>query len=260
VVERYPVRPDATRSLSDEPTSPGDAETRFESYRRLDSCCVFAQTARIFDPAKIVAIPNGVDVDHFDVKSKRTGGSGRFQIGIIGHLSPIKGQDQFLQAASRVISTRDDVDLMIVGEDKSRSGENRRAIERVIDELGLGDRVRMTGWVDDVRDVLATIDLLVSAARSEPFGLVIAEAMAAGVPVIATSTESATEIIEDGVTGRLVSIGDPTALAAAITELLSHEKMRRSLATNALGSVRTNFSLNRMVTATEDLYSAIVLA
>jgi glycosyltransferase involved in cell wall biosynthesis len=150
------------------------------------------------------------------------------------------------------------VDFIIAGEDKSRSGENRRSLEKLINELGLNQRISLTGWVDDVARLLPTFDLFVSPSRSEPFGLSIVEAMAAGVPVIATASEGAREIIDDGETGRLVSIGDAEALANAIVELLADSQERERLSENSQGAVRERFSLERMVAATEQVYRHVL--
>ena len=157
----------------------------------------------IFDSSKIVTIHNGVDIGRFEPKSNyRT--EGPLTVGIIGHIAPIKGQDLFVRAAAQIVRHREDVDFVIIGEDKSRKGENRAALERLIDELGIAGRVRLTGWQEEIREALSSLDIFVSASRSEPFGLVILEAMASGVPVVATASEGAVEILEDGVTGEIV--------------------------------------------------------
>jgi glycosyltransferase involved in cell wall biosynthesis len=214
---------------------------------------------RIFDRQKIVVIQNGIDVEQFARGREAVDRpSARLIVGMIGHLAPIKGQKEFIRAAAKVCQSREDVDFVIVGEDKSSRGENRRRTEKLISELGLSERVRLIGWVSDVPKMLATLDLLVSPSRSEPFGLSIVEAMAAGVPVIATMSEGAQEIIEANRTGRLVPISDELALAGAIDELLSDCKERERLSVNAQRAVRERFSLERMVDETEQLYRAVL--
>jgi glycosyltransferase involved in cell wall biosynthesis len=213
----------------------------------------------IFQPDKIVCIHNGIDVDRFDqsraaVEPRQPGTDKKQLVGMIGHLAPIKGQEDFIRAAAAVCSSRDDVEFIIAGEDKSRSGNNRRQLESLIDELGLGRRISLVGWVDDVAALLATLDLFVSPSRSEPFGLSIVEAMAAGVPVIATRSEGALEIIDDEQNGRLVPIADPDALATAIDQLLSDFEECERLSENARRVVRERFSLGRMLDATEQVY------
>jgi glycosyltransferase involved in cell wall biosynthesis len=217
------------------------------------------RSQNIFDPDRIVLIHNGIDVDRFakgreDVADDEQGASKRLCVGMIGHLAPIKGQQDFIRAAAIVCGLRNDVDFVIAGEDKSRGGENRRTLEELIDDLGLNQRVRLIGWVDQVAKLLPTFDLFVSPAHVEPFGLSIVEAMAGGVPVIASMSEGAREIIEDGKTGHLVPIGDVEALAKAIGELLSDPVQRRRLSENAERAVRERFSLEQMIEATEEVY------
>jgi glycosyltransferase involved in cell wall biosynthesis len=217
----------------------------------------------IFDPKRIVLIHNGIDVDRFAQGREHAAtdeqSSKRLCVGMVGHLAPIKGQEDFIRAAAIVCGLRNDVDFVIAGEDKSRGGENRRNIEGLIKELGLAQRIHLIGWVDEVAKLLPTFDLFVSPSRSEPFGLSIVEAMAAGTPVIATMSEGAREIIDDNITGRLAPIGDREALAKAIGELLSDPAQRRSLSANALRVVRARFSLERMVVETEKVYEQVLV-
>jgi glycosyltransferase involved in cell wall biosynthesis len=105
---------------------------------------------------------------------------------------------------------------------------------------------------------LSSLTLFVSAARSEPFGLAIVEAMAAGLPIVATASEGAQEIIEDRVTGRLVPVDDPEALAQAIEELLDDPLERARLGRNASLEARERFSLKRMATDTERVYREVL--
>jgi glycosyltransferase involved in cell wall biosynthesis len=216
---------------------------------------------RIFDRSKITVIHNGIDIDRFAGGREGIADKGRdagFRVGMIGHIAPIKGQKEFLRAAAIICQRRDDVDFVIVGEDKSYKGENRQRIEKLIAELNIGQRVSLAGWTDNVAKVLFTFDLFVSPARAEPFGLSIVEAMAAGVPVLATMSEGACEIIEPDQTGRLVPLRDVEALANAIGELLSDPRECQRLVSNAQRAVRERFSLQRMVEETEDVYRQVL--
>jgi len=219
------------------------------------------QAQRIFEPEKIVCIHNGIDVDRFDREGKHhrepeTGD--KLRVGMVGHLAPIKGQEDFLRAAAIVCGARDGVEFIIAGEDKTRNGEHRRRLEFLIAELGVKQRVSLVGWIEDVAALLPTFDLFVSPARSEPFGLSIVEAMAARVPVVATMSEGAREIVEDDQTGRLVPIGDVAALAKAIGELLADPEERERLSRNARRAARERFSLDRMLEATEQVYRDVI--
>jgi glycosyltransferase involved in cell wall biosynthesis len=221
------------------------------------------QEQGIFDPGKIVRIHNGIDVDRFvngrePVAGREQDAGKKLRVGMIGHLAPIKGPEDFIRAAAVVCRSRDDVEFIIAGEDKSRGGEHRLNLERLVDELSLNQRVILVGWVEDVAKLLATFDLFVSPSRSEPFGLSIVEAMAARVPVIATMSEGAREIIDDDQTGRLVPIGEVEALAKAIGELLSDPNERDRLGKNAERAARERFSLERMLEATEQVYQEVI--
>ena len=212
----------------------------------------------LFPSDKIVTIHNGIDTTRFARDDPHPSTfmelDATLVVGTLGHIAPIKGQDIFVRAAAIVTRERDDVAFVIIGEDKSRGGENRNALKRLIAELELKDRIRMLGWQADAAQGLSSLDIFVSAARSEPFGLAIVEAMAAGVMVIATATEGALEIIDDGVAGRLVPVGDIDALAGQIISLLADQAERKRLAANALRVVKERFSLEQMVDATVSIY------
>jgi glycosyltransferase involved in cell wall biosynthesis len=212
----------------------------------------------VFDARKIVTVQNGIDVARFAKAKVEPAGNHRPQVGMVGHIAPIKGQEDFVRAAAIVNQFRDDIEFVIAGEDKSDSLENRRALEKLICELRMEEKIRLPGWTDDVVSFLASLDVYVSPARSEPFGLSIVEAMAAGVPVIATASEGAREIIEDNETGRLVPIGESDAIAATILDLLEHESERLRLAENARVAAGEHFSLARMVEQTEKVYAEVV--
>jgi glycosyltransferase involved in cell wall biosynthesis len=224
----------------------------------------------IFPDDKIRVIPNAVDVQRFerarrnfedserdeDSQHEADEGTRLLRVGIVGEISEVKGQEDFVRAASVVAEKfKDEVEFVIVGEDVSRSGEHRVRVERLIAELGLKERVRLMGWLEDVAGVVASLDIFVSASRSEAFGMAMAEALACGVPVVATATEGAREIVEDGVTGLLVPVGDAGALAAAIVSLLKDEPRRLALGAHARESARERFHIERVIAATERVYA-----
>jgi glycosyltransferase involved in cell wall biosynthesis len=209
----------------------------------------------IFPSEKITIIHNGIDVNRFFQKSKKP--PDKFTIGTIGHLSSIKGQTDFVRAAAIIAKKRDDVNFVIIGEDKSPDKRNRIEIENLITELNLQNRVQLLGWIEDVRELYASFDLFVSSARAEPFGLVIVEAMASGVPVVATKSEGALEIIENDKSGKLVEVGDIESLAQTIIDLLTNPVEREQLAANARQRVCEKFSLEKMVEQTEVVYQRL---
>jgi len=198
-------------------------------------------------------VHNGIDVDRFGCSD-----GSRDLVGTVGHLAPIKGQDVFVRAAALVSARRGGVQFVIVGDDKSPEMSYRRSLESLIRELDLSETVAMPGWRDDIAAVLSSFTVFVSAARSEPFGLAIVEAMAAGLAVVATASEGALEIIEDGITGRLVPADDPATLAQVINDLLDDPLERSRLGHNAQLAARERFSLTRMAHDTERIYREVL--
>src|SRR5207245_10699748 len=127
-------------------------------------------------------------------------------------------------------------------------------LEDVIGELDLGGHVHLVGCLADVAQFYCALDVLVSASHTESFGLAIVEAMACGTAVVATETEGAREIIQNGESGLLAPIGGIEALARAVMSLLEDETMRRQLRVCARQAAQKRFSLERMVDATETIY------
>ena len=222
------------------------------------------QRQRIFPEDKISVITNGIDVRRFDKEARgfdhaafrRSMGiaAERLLVGTIGEINLLKGQAEFLRAASLLARRFPSVDFVIAGKDFSRTGEHRARILKLISELELERRVHLTGWLDDVAPLIHALDLFVSASRTESFGLAIVEALASGVAVVATATEGAREILSDGETGLLVPIGDTEQLAEAIARLLEDPQERERLGMSGRASAFERFSLEHMVTATEGIY------
>jgi glycosyltransferase involved in cell wall biosynthesis len=214
----------------------------------------------VIESSKITVVHNGIDTDRFagSTNTPAAGGNRPILVGTVGHLAPIKGQDVFVRAAALISARRRGVHFVVIGEDKSPQMGYRKHLESLVGELGLTESVAMPGWTDDIPGVLSSLTLFVSAARSEPFGLSIVEAMAAGLPVVSTASEGALEIIEDGHSGKLVPVGDPESLAEAINDLLDNPLERSRLGRNALVAARERYSLARMASDTERIYREVL--
>ena len=141
---------------------------------------------------------------------------------------------------------------MIVGQ-----GGLREELEAQAAQLGIAAQVRFLGHREDVRDLLSILDLFVLPSLSEGMPLALLEAMAAGVPAIATRVGGTTEVIDDGRTGTLVAPGDSRVLAAAITTLLENPRLAKELGQAARQAVAARFSLAGMVQAYERVYSEL---
>lgn len=211
---------------------------------------------RMFPAEKIVTIRHGLDITRFPEPVLTH--HDPLVVGAIGNLDPVKGFDVFIHAAKNVVNKMASVKFRIVGEDRSRDSRNEKALRDVITRLDLQTTVEIAEWSRDIRSTLAGFDLFVSASRSESFGFVIAEAMLSGIPVIATATEGAKEIISHPSVGQLVPIGSPEALADGIVALLNDADKREQLAISGRANVEKNFSLRRMVDETEALYHRVL--
>jgi L-malate glycosyltransferase len=224
------------------------------------------QAQALFPPDKIRVVLNGIDIARFatarqvvagETPAANTSSSGTtvLRVGTVGTLVENKGHDLFLRAAARVVSqVSSRIEFVIQGDEGSRGGEYRRQLEALIAELNLDQFVRLNARWEETARVLPALDLFVSASRTEAFGLAMAEALASGVPVVATATEGAREIVEDGVNGLIVPIDDAAALAAALIFLLEDGARLASFAAHARQSARRRFSLDRMIEETERVY------
>jgi glycosyltransferase involved in cell wall biosynthesis len=212
---------------------------------------------RIFDDEQIIIVHHGIDLEKFRDVSRR-GEKGRLRVGILGELSPVKGQTEFVLAASIIAARRDDVEFVIAGRDHSADGAYASQLKQLIVGKKLDSRVELIESHVDVADFLSRLDVFVSASTSEAFGLAIVDAMAAGVPVVATATGGASEIILDGETGLLAPIGSFSELADRIIQLLDDVEQRQRLATNARQMVAERFALPRMILETEDVYRSVL--
>jgi len=143
----------------------------------------------------------------------------------VGRLAPEKGFDLLVDAFARIADRRPEWQLTIFGE-----GPERTSLEGRIRDLGLDRRIRLVGAVHEPRRFLPFADLFVFPSRYESFGLALAEAMAAGLPVVSFDCPSGpATIVEDGIDGTLVPPEDVTALAEALAGLMADPDRRRRL-------------------------------
>lgn len=156
--------------------------------------------------------------------------SGRLVFGIVGRLQPWKGQHRLLRAVAALRDHGHDVHALVVGGDAyGLSPEYAVALDRLIHELSLHDRVTLTGQVRDPLPYIGAMDVLVNASVAEPFGIVLIEGMSQGIPVVAVGDGGAGDIVEHGRTGLLIDRADETLLAHALGRLTRDEEWRLEL-------------------------------
>jgi len=212
---------------------------------------------------RVRVIHNGVDAQELRAEAEREGAPeglevppGTLLVGVLARLEPVKGVADFLQAASRVpahAAGDKRVQFVVAGE-----GSEADRIRQVRDELGLADRVMLPGRTPSAAGLLAACDLVVVPSLSEGFGIVAAEAMALGKPVVATRVGGLPEVVLDGVTGLLVPPGDPGALADAIALVL--DDPARAVVFGEAGRERVEqlFTVERMISEYLELYGELV--
>lgn len=150
---------------------------------------------------------------------------------IVGRLQPWKGQQRAIDAIAQLRDHGLDVQLLIVGGAAFGFDEDYEpALRAQVSRLGLGEHVRMVGQVDSAHPYLRISDIALNASESEPFGIVLLEALANGVAVVAVDAAGPAEIVVDGVTGVLTRDGSPGALAAAMGALVTDPDRRRAIA------------------------------
>ncbi len=166
----------------------------------------------------------------------------------VGRLFPEKGHDLLLAGMEKLNNLNQDWKLFIIGE-----GDERDNIESLISEYNLDEQVYLTGFVDNVDQYLVQADLMVHSARIEGFGLVLVEAMATGLPVVAVAASNIPEVVEDGEVGLLAKEENPQDLAEKVNQLLKDDDLRSKYASNAKNYVQENFSIERMIDQYEEL-------
>lgn len=180
---------------------------------------------------RILVLPNPSvlpDMDPLPAPAARLHGAaarGEVVVGFLGQLRPVKGLDLLLEAAAALIAQGVPLRLRIGG-----AGEARAEIKALAARHGIGQRVEFLGWVEDRAAFFAGLDIFACPSREEPFGLVAAQAMQLGVPVIASDAAGFAAQITPGETGRLVPRGDAPALAEALRATLADPEQAATMA------------------------------
>jgi glycosyltransferase involved in cell wall biosynthesis len=185
-------------------------------------------------------------------------------IGLVGRISPTKGQREFVIAAEQVLHDHPDATFRIIGTAMFNEAAYEAEVRQLVKQRGLDARIEFCGFVPDPAAAMEALDLLVHASPvPEPFGQVIAEAMALGVPVIATDAGGAVEVLHDdqlgdAELGLLVAPGDGAALADAITTVLDDPHTARRRAAAARPSVRRRFDIQRTAAVLTSVWDEVL--
>ena len=212
---------------------------------------------------KISIVPNGIDLSPFrHAQSKQQDSSALKKqlnlpinapiVGIFGRLTAAKGHYYFLQAAKQLQTRCPDVHYLIVGD-----GELREELQQLSRDLGLTKQITFAGFRDNVIDFYPLLDILVLSSLTEGTPMVLLEAMAMNIPIIATRVGGVKDILTDGHNGILLQAKDSTSLAQALQTLLNNPAEATRLATNAAQTV-DHYSSKHMATQYEKIYHAVI--
>ncbi|WP_432355140.1 N-acetyl-alpha-D-glucosaminyl L-malate synthase BshA [Sporosarcina sp. A2] len=213
------------------------------------------ETIELIEPIKdIQTIYNFIDEETYHPIEP---GTLREDLGILAdekviiHISNFRSVKRIpdLIRAFALIVEKISVKLLLVGE-----GPEVPRIRRLVDMLGVTERVIFTGKRDDLPELLSFSDVMVLPSEKEAFGLVLLEGFACGVPAVGTLAGGIPEVIEDGVNGHLVPIGDPEQIAEKTLHILCNQDVHQMMKENALETVRGKFASDKIVAQYEKLY------
>ena len=208
-------------------------------------------------PEDIAVIYNGIDIVKFKAGSSEEGADKKRGLGlgagpvagIVARLSDVKGHIYLIEAMKNILEEFPSAKLLIVGEGR----EKERLLEGCR-RLGVSDSVIFYPCVADTREILQAMDIFVMPSLNEGLGLGLMEAMASGLPVVASAVGGIKDLISDGKTGLLVEPKDSAGLADKIKGLFRDPERRKSLGLNARALIAQDFAQDRMVSQTEGAY------
>ena len=214
-----------------------------------------------YDPGRIVVIPNGVDLERFRAPIDRAGVRGSLGlpphvplVTVVSRVTRLKGLEEFICAASMLSEMHPRARFVVAGEPAPGDEGYLASLRRLAARLGVDDRVVFAGLRHDVPALLGASAVAVMPSLNEAMPNALLEAMAAGTPTVATRVGGTEEAMTDGATGLLVPPGDAKALGSAICRMLDEPVLATAFGNAARRRIEQRFSLERMVSDTEQLY------
>lgn len=191
---------------------------------------------------QVTVIRNGILLAPFQAAASQRSSAERLRtVGFVGRLSPEKGPDIFVRTAALVLEDFPTTRFILAGE-----GPERVPLEALIEELGIQEHVTLLGRQDDMPSLYGSMSIMVLSSRTEGLPMALLEAMASGLPVVATRVGEVPNVVQDRDTGLLVEPNDAAGLASGIMELLRNPVRRLAMGSNATARVAIGFSAENM--------------
>jgi glycosyltransferase involved in cell wall biosynthesis len=230
------------------------APRRIKPPRAQALIAVSEAVAQCVDGPQPRVVHPGVAVSQTSIRRRSNTTQGGV-IGFAGRLAPVKGLIYLLRAVALLVTEFPAIHLEIAGE-----GPQREAIEAEAVSLGIRERVHLLGWRPNVELPMADWDICVMPSLDEGLGVVALEAMAVGLPLVASAVGGLSEIVVDGCTGWLVPPADPDALAMRLAMLLRDPRLRCAMAEAGRKQVQERFSVEAMTAAVASIYEEVLAA
>jgi len=210
---------------------------------------------------KIDIVHNGIEARDSNLEAQTKPNDAPIKFANVGQFVPWKKQDIFIKAACRFIQKGGDARFLLVGDDIfGRDCKYKAKLLSQIKNCEIAEKFNLLGWQENMDEVWRQINCLVHTAEREPFGRVIIEAMAHGVPVIAVDNCGPSEIIQNGKTGILVPVNDIGELSEAMLKIASDERFSRGLASAGYEQVVSRFSAEKIAVRIREIYEQILAA
>lgn len=251
--------------------SMGDNEKKKKVYAFIERICAkitnkivnisdnerkLALKYKVASADKMITICNGIDLEiyntsynKYEILNSLNIPENAFIIGMVGRITAQKSPETFLNIAEKLSEYIENVYFILVGD-----GESRIHIEQLILEKGLKDKVKITGWTDEVVKYISVFDIGVLTSKWEGFGLVLAEYMACGKPIVASNVGGIPDVVHNNRNGILVDSSDINGFVESILKIKEDECIRKSFVQNSIKDVREKFNINRVVKEHEELY------
>jgi glycosyltransferase involved in cell wall biosynthesis len=221
------------------------------------ACRDFLTTHESIPPEKISLVPNAIDLRRFS-PGEASWDEARAQLGLpaasrivagVGRLNPQKNFALFLDIAAQLAPRFPDLHFLLAGD-----GPEEQMLREKASALGIANRVTFSGYVADTRLVYLAADVLLMPSRYEGLPMTLLEAMAMGLPVVASKLDGIAEVIDDGGEGFLVPSDDAALFVERTAVLLADAELSSRISKNARAKIEASFSVERMTSAVEDIY------